>query len=859
MNINNNGTRLPLCVAIDGNSLMYRAFHALPPELSDPQGNPVNAVYGFMMMLLRLLEERSPEYIVVAFDVHGPTRRSLRYEEYKANRPPTPDTLRPQFGMIKSILGEMGIAMLACQGWEADDLLGAVGAKCEAEGRAALIVTGDRDSFQLISDTTRVLYTKRGVTDTVEFDPVALAEAYGVTPSQIPDLKGLMGDKSDNIPGIPGVGEVTAVKLLKEYGTLANTLAHADQQKGKLRERLETFADQARLSLELATIDRAAPMDIDWDELRTPPLANCRPLFERYGFNSLLSRADALAARESAAQLPEAGPLAIRGEVVLPDMEALRALVSNPPAPPIAIAFEPDELTLADTKRVWRLRLADTLLSEGVRTEAAIDALAPLFNHPERLLLAHAKPLLSMAGIKPGERAGGDVMIAAHLENALIKATSLSDLVGDSVKPDAAALYDLHVKQRASLASIGALSVYEDIELPLTGVLAGMERAGFLIDPDALRDIGARLDERTDELHGEIFKRMNLPPFNLNSPKQLGKALFEDLGLPVGRKTKSGYSTDAETLESLADQFPVVAGILDWRHAVKLKGTYVDGLLSKLDANSRVHSTFYQNAAVTGRISSNEPNLQNIPTRTAQGREIRRAFIAPPGWTLVDADYSQIELRILAHLSRDPIMTEAFLRGNDIHTRMAAEVNGVPIDQVTPQMRSAAKAVNFGIVYGQTDYGLARVIGVTRAEAADIIARYFSRYPNVKAYLDESVARGKAQGYAHTLFGRRRPLPELASPNHQTRKFGERAAMNTPVQGSAADIIKLAMIRVAKALTGMRARLILQVHDELIVECPQEEAERVGALLREEMQGAAALTIPLAVDVGDGPSWYECK
>jgi DNA polymerase-1 len=744
-------------------------------------------------------------------------------------------------------------------------------------------VTGDRDAFQLITQRTHVLFTKRGVSETVEYDPVSLAEEYGVSPDQIPDLKGLTGDKSDNIPGVPGVGDKTAVKLLNEYKTLLNALAHAHEQKGKLRERLETYADQARMSLSLATIDRDAPVDIDWPKLRMPTLASARPLFERHGFTSLIARLDAIildgGSRADAAEYGEAPRelSAARQTIYLSTPEELEAFVADPPDPPLALVFgagavrgsvsgatgiEPplqEELTFADASRIWRAPLAVDLIAQGIRPDMAQDAILPLLRNPEGLILYDAKPYLSLIQARPGARAGGDARIAAYLIDALSKSSGLSDLMGEGERADAAALYDLNERQRASIADMGATRLYEEIELPLTGVLADMERVGFLIDPDELRDIGARLDEREASLRGDIFRRLNVAPFNLNSPKQLGKALFEDLGLPTGRKTKSGYSTDADTLESLADRYPVVAGILDWRHVVKLKGTYIDGLLSKLDSNSRVHSTFFQTAAVTGRISSNEPNLQNIPTRTAQGREIRRAFIARPGWTLVDADYSQIELRILAHLAEDPSMLGAFERGEDIHTRMAAEVNGVAVEQVTPEMRSAAKAVNFGIVYGQSDYGLARTIGVTRAEAGDMIARYFARYPSIKRYLDESVAQGKANGYARTLLGRRRPLPELASANRSIRMFGERAAMNTPVQGSAADIIKLAMVRVAKELTDMSARLILQVHDELIVECPIEEAEKVAAILREQMQGAAELRVPLLVDIGVGRTWYDCK
>ncbi|GHU74964.1 DNA polymerase [Clostridia bacterium] len=859
-----------LCVAIDGNSLMYRAFHALPDTLTDREGHPTNAVFGFMMMFLKLLAEHKPTSLAVAFDVHGPTRRHLRYAEYKGTRPPTPEILRPQFPMLKELLGEMGVAMLSLEGWEADDLLGTLSKQCESRGLPSLVVTGDRDSFQLISDNTHVLYTKRGVSDTVELDPQTLFETYGVTPAQIPDLKGLMGDASDNIPGIAGIGEKTAVKLLTEYGTLTNALAAASEQKGKLRERLETGADSALLSLELATIDRAAPVDIDWDALALPSIGGlcvkARPIFERRGFNSILARLDAIIADQgsppSNSSLNTQQASTKHVVINLEDLPALERFIQTDalnasPERPFALHVG-ESLTFANDTHLWRAPLANDLLSPGIQPTDALRLIRPLLDTPEAWMLADAKPLFIQLGHTPppGSHAAWDATLAAALLGSG-KIGSLSDLLEPGQPADAASLFDLALRQKRDMSENGMLNLYESVERPLTGVLIGMERAGFLLDQNELRSIGKRLTEQESRLREDIFAEIGVPPFNLNSPKQLGQALFEDLKLPAGRKNKSGYSTDAETLEALSADYPVVAKILDWRHTVKLQSTYIDGLLGKLDPQGRVHSTFFQTAAVTGRISSSEPNLQNIPTRTAQGREIRRAFTAPEGWLLVDADYSQIELRILAHLAGDPRMTDAFARAEDIHKAMAAEVNGVAIDQVTPAMRSAAKAVNFGIVYGQSDYGLARSIGVTRAEAADMIERYFARYPDIRRYLDDCVTHGKANGYVTTLMGRRRPLPELLSANHATRKFGERAAMNAPVQGSAADIIKLAMVRVAQALSGMRSRLILQVHDELILESPEDEAEYAAQILKDQMQNAARLSVPLVVDVGVGRSWFD--
>ena len=844
---------MSLFLAIDGNSLMHRAFHALP-LLDDGKGQYTNAVFGFTGMLLRLLSERKPDYVAVAFDLHGPTFRHDHYEDYKAGRKPMADELRPQFPLIHQILGDMGIRILEVERFEADDLLGAVAAACEAQGLTALLVTGDRDALQLVTDQTHVLYTKRGITDTVEFDPQTVLEQYGITPGQVPDLKGLMGDASDNIPGIPGIGEKTAVKLLAEFGGLEAVLDAAEQQKGKLRERLLEHRALALLSRDLATIRRDAPLPASISDCKAGSLAGVRPLFERLGFQSLMGRLDAL----SIAPAPEAAKpeTPARSFLHLLTLAEVEALAQNPPSLPLAL-HAGTVLTLADATHQWEIPLALDLLSEGLPPDAAWSALAPLFQQPCSLLLYDAKAQLRPWEDVDGDCVAGDAMLAAYLIDTLDKPKSLTDLVEGEV--DAGALYDLHARQVEQLASLGMTDLYDEVELPLMRVLLSMERIGFLIDREELVDIGRRLREQENALREEIYTLTGVPGFNILSPKQLGTVLYETLGLPSGRKTKSGFSTDADALENLADLHPAVEKILAYRQVTKLYGTYIEGLLSKIGADNRVHSTFDQTAAVTGRISSNEPNLQNIPTRTAQGREIRRAFIAPEGRVLVDADYSQIELRVLAHMSEDPGMVAAFRHGEDIHTRTAAEVYELPLEAVAPAMRSAAKAVNFGIVYGISDFGLARNIGVTRAEAGAFIERYFARYPGVRRFMDDAVAKGKTLGYAATLMGRRRALPELSASAHQRRMFGERAAMNTPVQGTAADIIKKAMVRVEHALSGMQARLILQVHDELIVESPLDEAERVAALLKAEMEQVVSLLVPLVVDVHIGPSWFEAK
>lgn len=853
-----------LLVAVDGNSLMHRAFHAIG-GLTDAGGNPTNALYGFTSMLLKVLLDFNPTHLAVAFDLHGPTFRHEAYADYKGTRKPTDDALREQFPRVKQMLREMGIALLEVPRFEADDILGALAARCEAEGLPALLVTGDRDALQLVTERTHVLYTKRGISDTVEFDPETVAAQYGVTPKQFPDLKGLMGDASDNIPGIPGVGEKTAVKLLAEYGTIQSVLDHAHEQKGKLRERLTEHRALAETSLWLATISREVPLPVPLEALALADLSGAPDALREVGFSSLLPRLTKLietrggAASETKEEAPQSETDAWGDAIPLGSREAIGAFIRDRET--LALHWE-ETLTLADGAEWAAIPIRRDLLSEGLEPEEAFSALAPLFDRKNALYVFDGKRLLheldSMGISADGDCFAGDALLAGWLLNPLKPAKELFELAGGA---DARALYRLIKRQEAALLEASMDSLYRDMELPLMCVLLSMEREGFLVDRDALDKLGEKFTAMEAALRVEITALTGGVPINLNSPKQLGELLFERLLLPVGKKTKSGYSTDAETLEGLIGLHPAIEKILEYRHVSKLSATYIDGLRAKIDADGRVRSSFDQTATVTGRLSSNEPNLQNIPIRTEMGREIRRAFVARPGWVLVDADYSQIELRILAHLSADEGMIDAFLRGQDIHRRTAAEVYGVPLEEVTGPMRSAAKAVNFGIVYGISDFGLARNIGVSRKEAGEFIARYFARYPGIKRFMDQAVADGKALGFAKTLLGRRRPLPELLSGNYNTRSFGERAAMNTPVQGAAADIIKLSMTRVHSELAerGLRARLILQVHDELIVECPEAEREEVVALVRRCMEGVVRLSVPLQVDIHSGRTWYDTK
>ena len=840
-------------LAVDGNSLMHRAFHALP--LMDAGGVYTNAVHGFLSMLLKAMQELSPRYIAVAFDEHAPTFRHTAYADYKAGRRATPEELRPQFGIIREILSQMHLGVLSVEGYEADDILGTLSRKCRENGLDCVILTGDRDALQLIGDGTRVLFTRKGITESTLFDAAGVKAFFGVTPEQVTDWKGLMGDASDNIPGIPGVGEKTALKLLNEYATLENVLAHAGDIKGKLGEKIRDNAELARFSKDLATIRPTAPIAFDLDAFDASHMQDGLAALRKYQLNGIAGRLEKLAG--DAAPAPEAAP---EQEIVLETLatrEAIAAFLGKTAGQPTALHVTPTRLTLATPGQGAEIALQQDMLSAGLLPEEAWDALRPALDRP--LYVHDGKRLLHLlAGYHlPLPHFAWDTMLGSYLHNPQEKSYALSGFA----REDASGVLQLAQRQRKILEEEGMLQLMQDVEMPRLYVLFDMEQSGFQVDAGVLRTLGAAFTEETEALKEQVYQLSGVHGFNLNSPQQLGKVLFETLGLKAGKKTQRGYSTDADTLESLLDAHPCIAPILKYRQIVKLNSTYIDALLRKMDASGRVHTFFDQTGTATGRISSSEPNLQNIPVRTELGREIRKAFVAGPGCVLADADYSQIELRVLAHLSRDAAMTDAFQKAQDIHTRTAAEVYGVPMDQVTAEMRSSAKAVNFGLVYGISDFGLARNIGISRKEAAAFIARYFARYPAIKAYMDQAVRQGYDQGYAVTMMGRRRQLPELKAANANTRNFGERAAMNTPVQGTAADIIKLAMVRVPGALKeqGLKARLILQVHDELMIEAPREEEAQVSALLKRCMEEVAALSVPLVAEVKTGESWYETK
>ena len=845
-------------VIIDGNSLMHRAFHALPP-LSNADGVYTNAVFGFLSMLFKVVGDEQPRYLAVAFDLHGPTFRHKDYSEYKAGRKPTAPELRPQFDLVRECLEKMGVKILTCPTFEADDILGTFARRCEEAGIPALLITGDRDSMQLVTKTSNVLYTRRGVSDVVRYTPEKVLEDFGVTPAQIPDLKGLMGDASDNIPGIPGIGEKTAIKLLSAYGTLENALDHAEADlKGKQREKMIDGRMSGLMSKKIATITRYVPLDdVTLEDCRLGDMRGVLPLFEQLGLKTLTVRLLHLSGLRAEENAPAAPQIAWQAErQLLSEAEISTFISALPTDARTALLMREDGVSLAAENGAQALiPFAQGLLGGGLDPLCAAKALAPLLTGARPLILWNAKRLKT-------EFASWDLPVTAVFDDDQIMQYLLAPQNGKYEAPEnAAALLQQTLSDERALDEQEMTKLYREIELPLLSTLYDMERDGFLVDCDELNRLGAQYDQQIAELKDEIFSLCGVAPFNLNSPQQRGSVLFDTLGLPAKKKTARGYSTDAETLNELAELHPAVDKILLYRQVAKLKSTYIDGLLRLTGRDGRIHTWFDQTIAATGRISSSEPNLQNIPVRTPMGREIRRAFIAPAGSVLVDADYSQIELRLLAHLSGDEAMCEAFTLGQDIHARTAAEVYGVPLDEVTPQMRSSAKAVNFGIVYGISDFGLASNLHISRKEAAEFISRYFARYPAIHRFMDACVSQGKAEGYSVTMYGRRRPLPELSSPNYNRRQFGERAAMNTPVQGAAADIIKIAMNAVHDELkaSGLTAKLILQVHDELIVEAPEEEREQVETLLRRCMENAASLRVPLIADVHSGRSWYDTK
>ncbi|GAB4251287.1 MAG: DNA polymerase I [Thermoleophilia bacterium] len=867
---------------LDGNNIAYRAFYALPAEIATSTGFPTNALYGFCSMIIKILSEYEPEAVIVAWDAKGKTFRHEEFAEYKAQRKPMPELLEEQWQYFEELSEAFGFVNLKVQGWEADDILATLARQADAEGRRTYLVTGDRDALQLVSENVRIMANSRGVTDVKIYDPAAVEERYGIPPKLIPDFIGLKGDSSDNIPGIPGIGEKTAAQLLQEYGSLEEVLAHRNEIRGEKRRRLlEEYEETARLSKKLADLERDAPIDVHAAEVRAsePDAEKLRELFLRFEFNTLLDRLPSVLPQKDRTT-PAAGRAPVAVQIGGADLERKVDW-----ARPVGLAAGQRE----GRDVVWLAQGADSSGSSSIMELAEPER----FAGPLRTLMARGKPVVHGLKAQPAlheflRRAHHDTYLAAYLLAPGRRSYELSELLeeqgiaayekAEGGRPEGAsgpatgeasggrspqeALNVLRLAERQGelLRNQGMWRLFQEIELPLTGVLLDMEEAGVYVDCGLLGEITHKLEDRIAELEEQIFELAG-ETFNLGSTQQLARILFETLGLPPQHKTKTGYSTDAKALEALRDQHPIIELILNHRELSKLLSTYLLALPELVDEQQRIHTTFHQTVTATGRLSSSDPNLQNIPVRTEIGAQIRECFSAPEGFKLVVSDYSQIELRIMAYLSGEPALLEAFREGDDIHRRTAAEVFDLPEEEVDSRIRGYAKAVNFGIMYGISPFGLAQQLAIPREEAAAYIERYFARLPRVREFIDQTIEDAKAKGFVATIFGRRRPLPEIHSRNFQTRSLGERLAVNSVIQGSAADIIKVAMLRVHERLgrEHSHARLVLQVHDELITEAPEEEAERVASLMRTEMEDAFVMDPPLVADVGIGRDWLSAK
>lgn len=862
---------------IDGNSILNRAYYGIR-MLNAPDGTPTNAVYGFLNILLKQTEELKPDGICVAFDVKEKTFRHKMYDRYKAQRKPAPEDFLVQIPLIKEVLGAMNIACLECPGYEADDIIGTVSRICQENGTECIVLTGDKDDLQLASDKVKInlVITRMGNTTTTVYDDGAVLEKYGVTPKEFIDVKGLMGDASDNIPGVSGIGEKTAFSLIEKYKSIENIYENIDniEVTKAVRGKLENGRESAFMSKALATIDRNIPGNYNISDYTVKEYdESLGEIFARLNFKQLMSKLNLTAAKTQ--------ELMCDKRCAAADESILENIADKEK---VCYCYDADEVYLA-------LSLGENYFiienpSDNVLKSFFESGCAKIgYNIKDDIIRLNKRGI----GFKNTEF---DVMIGAYIINPVRSSYDLADIAceiagvaqregaeetngqlmmdfGDGNFENAAktaanklfAIEKLYEKLTEKIKENNQEELCFKIEMPLIEVLAAMQIEGVLVDREALVKFGDELSVKINELTNSIYSYAG-KEFNINSPKQLGEVLFADLGLPHGKKTKTGYSTNADILEKLKDVHPIVKDILEYRQFTKLKSTYVDGLLAVINPNTgRIHSNFNQTVTATGRISSTEPNLQNIPVRTPLGRQMRKMFRAADGKTFVDADYSQIELRVLSHISDDKNMQNAFLSGTDVHTQTAAQVFKTPIDSVTSEMRTRAKAVNFGIVYGISEFSLAQDLGISFKEAKQYIEDYFENYPNIKRYLDEVIESGKKDGYVSTIFGRRRYMPELRANNHITRSFGERVAMNAPIQGSAADIIKIAMVNVFRTLrdNGLKSKLILQIHDELIVEAYPEELEQVKKIVRAEMEGAAKMAVPLEVDLNTGQSWYDTK
>ncbi len=849
---------------IDGNSLMYRAFYAMSPVLND-KGMYTNAVYGFLNMLLKAIQDLSPTYIAVAFDMHEKTFRNDLYKEYKANRSETPEELRPQFDIIKDILSAMEIKIIEAPKYEADDILGTVSKKAAEKGIKSMLVTGDRDILQLVNEDIHVYMTVKGISDVAVFDEEMVKEKYSLAPLQIIDMKGLMGDPSDNIPGVKGVGEKTAIKLLGDYETLEGVYENIDEIKGKLKEKLENDKEMAFISKKLATIKMDIDVDVNIEDclMKNPEDTKVVEKLEELKFASIIKRIKTAAAEDlsSTGRIDEI--ILVTDDKMMDD--AVKALAKS-----VKIALHKDSefLYMSDGIKEYKFSLTVDLLGNGYDIIEVFKKMASVFKKAEVINVYHLKEwllYLNKSGADYHDKIFDTYLAAYVLSHNIRRGYDYlieQQLFIDKNDTPAGNMFALAKKQKSLIASRNLGDLYNNIELPLTEILYDMQQCGFKVDVNVLKDMDKKLQAQIDITQKKIYESAG-SEFNINSPKQLGVVLFEDLGLDAIKKTKTGYSTDSYVLEKLQGSHEIIPQITEYRMLAKLKSTYIDGIIPIINKSTgKLHTNLHQTGAVTGRLSSTEPNLQNIPIRNELGREIRKAFLpSSDEFVLVSADYSQIELRVLAHIAEEQNMITAFKNKVDIHANTAASVYNVPVDKVTRAMRSSAKAVNFGIVYGISDFGLARQLDIPTSQAADFIKKYFEVFPGIKEYMDTTIEFGRNSGFVETLYHRRIYLPDLKATNYTRRQAAERIAMNAPIQGSAADIIKLAMINVFNAIKkdNLKSKMILQVHDELIIDTHKSEVNKVKEILKKEMENVCSLDCPLVVDISEGNNWYEAK
>lgn len=859
---------------LDSNSLMNRAFYAVPP-LTTSEGINTNAIYGFVNMLFKMKDEIKPDYIVAAFDKKGPTFRHKEYEEYKAGRKKMPPELAEQFPLIKELLGYLAINIYELEGFEADDIIGSLAKYSASKGIEVFIVTGDKDALQLASENINVVITKKGVTEVAQYNEKQFIEEYGVTPTQFIDVKGLMGDKSDNIPGVPGVGEKTAFKLIQTYGSVEEVLNNIDEISGKkLKENLTTYSEQAIFSKKLATIMIDVPIEFDLDDIKSSEkldIDNLKKLIFKLQMKSLLNKMPELAYKEEKQEDYDINEVSTVDEIKdifnkISEKAYIHYKAEN------ETSFAKSKLTemyISNGNSAWIINFDNI----NVEYSEIVNALKELMESEKIEKVIHnAKHLITI--LKKNNILINsfifDTEIAAYIIDSSKGKYPLVTLVNDylalDIRDNENAILSIKMKELYDCLFNKVIEcdmeyLYYNVEHPLINVLSSMESEGFTVNEEILNELAVKFREEIERTQREVYELAE-EEFNISSPKQLGKILFEKLDLPVIKKTKTGYSTNAEVLEKLMDKHDIIPKIVYYRQITKLNSTYVEGLKNVIESDKAIHSCFNQTVTTTGRLSSTDPNLQNIPVKYEMGREIRKVFIPhEQDDILLSCDYSQIELRVLAHMSSDENMIDAFKHHSDIHTKTASEVFNVPIEEVTPLMRSRAKAVNFGIVYGISDFSLSQDIGTTRKEASEYMSIYFDRYPRIKAYLDEVIVEAKNTGSVTTMINRKRFIPEIKSSNKIVKALGERLAMNAPIQGSAADIIKLAMVNVYNRLNKeqLKSTLILQVHDELILNVKKDELEIVKKLVKEEMENAYELKVPLDVDLNIGSNWYEAK